>query len=157
MNRSGWKIYHLQPQDTEKAVPVQAVSFSKEASDYLSPEGFKALAGSPGATLLGAQSAASEDIGPEGYILLRRIGTEAELLSLAAAPQSRNKGLGKPLVQRMLARLREAGARTVFLEVECENQPAISLYESVGFARCGTRKGYYRSQNDALVMKIDIC
>ena len=41
----------------------------------------------------------------------------------------------------------------VFLEVRVDNDPAIGLYESVGFTRCGVRKGYYQpSGADAYTM-----
>jgi len=47
----------------------------------------------------------------------------------------------------------------VFLEVRPSNPHAIALYQSVGFAQVGLRKGYYQAEGgreDALVLKLDL-
>ena len=49
-----------------------------------------------------------------------------------------------------------ADGGTVFLEVRTDNEPAIGLYESVGFVKMGVRKRYYRiSGADAYSMRRD--
>ena len=48
---------------------------------------------------------------------------------------------------------RERGVKYFTLEVRSLNEPAIRLYESLGFAKEGTRKGFYRDpEDDALIM-----
>jgi ribosomal-protein-alanine N-acetyltransferase len=63
----------------------------------------------------------------------------------------------------MLAALdvaREAGTARAFLEVAVDNDPAIKLYELMGFERNGLRKAYYDLGEgafmDALVMRLDL-
>jgi len=155
--------WHIRPILIEAAVdvyPVHVASFAEDAADHLSPAGFLAMTAGPGAFLLAAHAHGAGKVFA-GYVLFRRLGDEAELLSIAVKPDFRGKGLGKALVKGMLDALRDGGPGSVFLEVECDNRPAIRLYEGFGFVRCGTRKGYYRSkngkENDALIMKIDIC
>ena len=80
---------------------------------------------------------------PSGFILSRLVLDEAEILTVAVAPRSRGNGLGKALLQAHLGRLAGRGARTVFLEVAEDNQPALRLYRGFGFAEVGRRAGYY--------------
>lgn len=94
--------------------------------------------------------------GDAGFLLGRAVAGEAELLTLAVAPDARRRGLGRGLVARFLYQARLRGAESAFLEVSAENAPAIGLYESAGFTRSGMRRGYYRTPEgtriDALVL-----
>jgi ribosomal-protein-alanine N-acetyltransferase len=80
-------------------------------------------------------------------------GEEAELLRVAVAPGHRRRGLGRRLVAAGLARLRARGVLDVHLEVEQGNAAARALYESLGFAVGGARRGYYADGGDALLMR----
>lgn len=94
--------------------------------------------------------------GDAGFLLGRAVAGEAELLTVAVAPEARRRGLGGKLVMRFLYQARLRGAEAAFLEVSAENPAAIALYESAGFARSGLRRGYYRTPEgrriDALAM-----
>lgn len=94
--------------------------------------------------------------GDAAFLLGRAVAGEAELLTLAVAPESRRLGLGRRLVARFLYQARLRGAERAFLEVSADNAPAIALYESQGFAASGRRKAYYATPDgrrlDALVM-----
>ena len=95
--------------------------------------------------------------GDAGFLLGRTVAGEAELLTLAVAPEARRRGLGGKLVARFLYQARLRGAEDAFLEVSAENAPAIALYESLGFARVGLRRGYYQTTVgtgiDALILR----
>jgi ribosomal protein S18 acetylase RimI-like enzyme len=43
----------------------------------------------------------------------------------------------------------------MFLEVGADNPHALALYAGLGFAKVGTRKGYYAS-GDALVLRLPL-
>jgi ribosomal-protein-alanine N-acetyltransferase len=94
--------------------------------------------------------------GDAGFLLGRAVAGEAELLTLAVAPESRRLGLGRKLVARFLYQARLRGAVRAFLEVSAENPGAVALYESAGFALAGRRRAYYArpagGRDDALVM-----
>lgn len=98
--------------------------------------------------------------GDAGFLLGRAVAGEAELLTLAVAPESRRLGLGARLVARFLYQARLRGAARAFLEVSAENPAAIALYESAGFAAAGRRRGYYATPEggriDAVVMARDL-
>jgi [ribosomal protein S18]-alanine N-acetyltransferase len=80
---------------------------------------------------------------PVGFVLSRRVANEAEILSVAMAPAARGRGYAKPLLERHLRTLAQAGVRDVFLEVEEGNRPALALYRAYGFREIGRRDGYY--------------
>ncbi len=94
--------------------------------------------------------------GDAGFLLGRAVAGEAELLTLAVAPESRRLGLGRKLVARFIYQAQLRQAERAFLEVSAENTAALALYDSAGFRTEGRRKGYYAGPEgqriDALVM-----
>jgi [ribosomal protein S18]-alanine N-acetyltransferase len=94
-----------------------------------------------------------------GFILLRAMAGEAEVLTLAVVRAERRRGLGRALLIAGLESARTAGAETAFLEVAADNDAAIALYEDAGFARVGRRRAYYSRAGgamDALVLRRDL-
>jgi tRNA threonylcarbamoyladenosine biosynthesis protein TsaB len=90
-----------------------------------------------------------------GFIMLRAILCEAEILTLAVVPALRQRGLGKTLLQAALASAHTNGISSIFLEVNANNAAAIALYKACGFAETGRRKGYYTTPQgieDAILM-----
>jgi ribosomal-protein-alanine N-acetyltransferase len=80
---------------------------------------------------------------PAGFALSRRIGDEAEILSVAIGPDLRGRNCGRPLLSGHLESLAREGVRTIHLEVEEGNVPALALYRRLGFQEVGRRVGYY--------------
>ena len=80
---------------------------------------------------------------PAGFILSRKAADEAEILSVAIAAGWRGRGHSGPLLDRHLQTLAQAGVRSVHLEVEEGNLPALALYRRRGFHEVGRRQGYY--------------
>jgi [ribosomal protein S18]-alanine N-acetyltransferase len=94
-----------------------------------------------------------------GFAVSRMGADEAEILSIAVDAGHRGRGLSRNLLLTHLGLLAGRGARTVFLEVEENNQPARRLYERAGFAVVGRRERYYRQggeQLNALLMRRDL-
>ncbi|ATG49779.1 ribosomal-protein-alanine acetyltransferase [Celeribacter ethanolicus] len=77
------------------------------------------------------------------FALGRAVAGEAELLTLAVAPEARGRSLGRLALQDYEAEARARGAEDAFLEVATDNTVAISLYLSEGYCESGRRKGYY--------------
>jgi len=93
---------------------------------------------------------------PLGFLLVRVVADECEILSLGVAPESRSRGLGTELVQWAAHGAYKCGARTMFLEVNVNNTAAKQLYKKLGFEETGRRTGYYRtcdSLADALILR----
>lgn len=93
---------------------------------------------------------------PEGFLIGRAIAGEAELLTLAVAPERRRQGAGERLLAAFLTESARLGAATAFLEVAADNVAALALYRRHGFDETGRRRGYYRDAPgeavDAIVM-----
>ena len=53
--------------------------------------------------------------------------------NLGVVPQFRHLGLGRALLLKALHGFRDCGFRRAMLEVTAENEPAVRLYEAVGF------------------------
>lgn len=92
---------------------------------------------------------------PDGFVVARVAGGEAEILTLAVAPQARGKGLGRALLCEAIAKAEQLGAGEMFLEVGSGNPAARALYAGLGFVGVGARKAYYRGQ-DALVLRLSL-
>jgi len=99
---------------------------------------------------------ASGDNALGGFILARDLGGEAEILTLGVLPRTRRRGVGRALLDAVMA---EAGRRrlgSVVLEVAADNAAARRLYSATGFARVGMRPRYYRRDHgaiDALILR----
>nr|WP_281369189.1 GNAT family N-acetyltransferase [Microvirga mediterraneensis] len=81
---------------------------------------------------------------PVGFVLSRIVLDEAEIITVAVAPEARGKGHARPLLAHHLDALARRGVARVHLEVEEGNAPAIALYRRAGFQDVGRREGYYR-------------
>ena len=91
-----------------------------------------------------------------GFIMLRQVADEAEVLTIATDPKKRRKGVGALLLAHAVDLVRLRGAKKMFLEVASNNKAALRLYEAHGFAEIDRRKGYYRqarsNPEDAIIM-----
>ncbi|RLE50540.1 MAG: ribosomal-protein-alanine N-acetyltransferase [Candidatus Methanomethylicota archaeon] len=88
-----------------------------------------------------------------GYIIaMLKWGSLGHIISLAVHPHHRRKGIGKLLLNKTLNLLKGLGALTCRLEVREDNEPAISLYRSLGFLEDHRIKGYYKDGTTAIVM-----
>ena len=92
-----------------------------------------------------------------GYAGISRLGRippyEYEVHTIGVDPAYQGRGIGRRLLDDLL---HFASRGEVFLEVRTDNDAAINLYKSVGFATVGVRKRYYKvSGADAYTMKRD--
>jgi ribosomal protein S18 acetylase RimI-like enzyme len=77
---------------------------------------------------------ARRDGRPVGWVAGRMFGDGRGLVEqLAVARSARGRGLGRALLLRSLAELRERGAASFALGVQGENESAVGLYRGVGF------------------------
>ena len=76
------------------------------------------------------------------YVVARTMLDECEILSVGVVNHLRGRGLGKQVLQQLFDQLPTEIA-TVHLEVRVSNEPALKLYQGLGFVEVGRRKGYY--------------
>lgn len=91
-----------------------------------------------------------------GYLCLKEILDEAEILDVAVHPDWRGLGVGRLLVDWAIGHCRERNLALLCLEVRVGNLEAISLYRRFGFLEVGRRKNYYENGDDAILMDLSI-
>lgn len=90
-----------------------------------------------------------------GYIIAWLLRGEMHVLNLAVAKAHQRAGIGRRLMEYVLAIAVAEQVRLVTLEVRVSNEPAKRLYMSMGFAPVGVRRRYYHDNSeDALVMTL---
>jgi ribosomal-protein-alanine N-acetyltransferase len=77
---------------------------------------------------------------------------DLHVLKVATLPAFRRKGLSKELMALAEEHTVATGGESLTLEVRPTNRPAISMYESLGYDRAGTRPRYYHDGEDAVIM-----
>ena len=96
----------------------------------------------------------------DGFILMRTVADEAEILTLAVHPDARRGGQGTRLVADGVAAASIRGADRIFLEVAEDNAAARALYARTGFVETGRRPRYYArpdgSRVDALLFTLNL-
>ncbi len=75
------------------------------------------------------------------------------VVSIAILPEYRRRGIGTRLMIEVMRRLKDVyGAKEVYLEVRVSNEPAIKLYEKLGFQKVRRIRFYYLDGEDAWLM-----
>ncbi|MBO9131416.1 ribosomal protein S18-alanine N-acetyltransferase [Bacillus sp. 165] len=92
-----------------------------------------------------------------GYCGLWIILDESHITNIAVLPEYRGRKLGEMLLQKVMEKAINLGAKTMTLEVRVSNEPAKKLYRKMGFQDGGIRKKYYTDNGeDALVMWVNL-
>lgn len=98
----------------------------------------------------------SSDAEPQGFVMAWAAAGDAEILTLAVAPEMRRRGVGASLVTAASVAALVRGAASMHLEVAETNAAARALYKKLGYAEAGRRAAYYSGEGgggDALVLR----
>lgn len=91
-----------------------------------------------------------------GYAIVSVAAGESHVLNICIDPAWQRLGLGRGLMNHVMAEARGAGAKRMLLEVRPSNRSARELYDQLGFNEIGLRRGYYPAHSgvreDALVL-----
>lgn len=89
-----------------------------------------------------------------GYVGSQSVLGWADMMNLAVAPEYRRQGIGEKLVSQLILQLQAGNVTCLTLEVRVSNDPAIALYEKMGFSQVGRRPNYYHNpKEDALILR----
>jgi [ribosomal protein S18]-alanine N-acetyltransferase len=100
-----------------------------------------------------------EDDEPVGFVLVRDLGNECEVLSIGVLPRWRRRGLAQALLRAVVSEARRRRLPSVVLEVAIDNDAAAALYAGLGFFKVGRRPRYYRRPDgraDAFVLRLGV-
>jgi ribosomal-protein-alanine N-acetyltransferase len=107
----------------------------------------------PSSICLGAFAAEDDDGALVGYLVVSRYVDAWHVMNVAVDPDQRGRGVATMLLERLFELTAEDARRGYTLEVRVSNRKAIDLYERLGFAARGLRRGYYTdNREDALIM-----
>ena len=92
-----------------------------------------------------------------GYVLFWFASREVDIHNIAVHPDFRRHGVGRLLLEQVVAAARLQEATRVTLDVRRSNTGARKLYDAFGFKVRGVRKAYYSDNGeDALVMALEL-
>ncbi len=84
-----------------------------------------------------------------GYGIMSVGSGECHILNLSVAPDHQGHGLGRLMVDRLVAIAKRNKVRIAFLEVRVSNNKAFNLYSGMGFNEIGRREDYYPASGGA--------
>lgn len=96
---------------------------------------------------------------PAGFILVRDLGNECEILSLGVAPRWRRLGIAQDLIRAAIDETRQRFRLSLVLEVATDNDAASGLYAGFGFVAVGRRARYYKRPDgraDAFILRLTL-
>ena len=145
-------IRDYRPDDLEAAYRLdqscfeQGISYTRgQIRAFLAAEGAIALVVDEPGSGTGEGSLAA-------FAISHVAGRRGHVVTIDIAAGARRRGLGRQVLEELLARMARAGARDVRLEVDARNTNAIRFYESMGFKTTRTLPDYYGSDLDGLRM-----
>lgn len=155
-----WKLRRATPDDLERIMELETGTFGSDAwsnqamlGDLRNPQCYYLVAERVGARPLEQLTAIDGYAGlfaPQG-------AHEGDIQTIAVAESARRGGLGRTLMQSLIAEAHKRGAIEVFLEVRADNPGPKRLYDTLGFEEIAVRVGYYQPDNvDAIVMRLAI-
>ena len=101
----------------------------------------------------GASEAADAKLDLTGFVLGRRVAVDLVEIDLVAVdPDHRRQGIGRDLLEELIASEAAVGVREFNLELASQNAAALALYSSAGFVVVGRRSRYYPDGDDALLL-----
>ena len=140
-------IREFHPSDLEPAYQLdqscfeQGISFTRgQIRDFVRR---------PGAISLVAERAGEE---MAAFAIGQVSGSRAHVITIDVRAAHRRSGLGRRVLEELLARFAAAGAKTVRLEVDVRNAPARRFYVRMGFEETRKLPDYYGYGRDGMRM-----
>lgn len=128
-----------------------------EQASHAFPWTPKTLASNQGERYLNLKLTVNDTLA--AFAITQTVMDEATLFNIAVHPDFQRRGLGRSLLQHLIAELEQRGILTLWLEVRQSNQPAIALYQALGFNDVSVRRNYYPAavgREDAIIMALPL-
>lgn len=156
MNSMGFEIRFFRREDLEKVIEINAACLPENYSTFFYLDLYNRF---PNTFLV---SVVEGEI--QGYIMCRversmsklktlRLTKLCHVVSIAVMEAYRRRGIATALMEQAMENSAvEYGATECFLEVRASNEPALGLYNKLGFKRTRRLAGYYMNGEDAWEM-----
>jgi len=92
----------------------------------------------------------------EAYAVMRFGDEAAHLLLLCVRPERQRQGVGRCLIDWLLASTRVAGVTSIQVELRAGNAPASAFYRSLGFVETALVERYYGGEFAARRMALSL-
>ena len=89
-----------------------------------------------------------------GYAGAYLLPPDSDVQTIAVSPTAQGRGLGRALLEELIAIAARHECTQLLLEVRSDNVSAIGMYERFGFESISRRRDYYASGVDALIMRL---
>ncbi len=91
-------------------------------------------------------------------LVAHRVDEEWELENVVVKAAMRRQGVGKMLMDELIAFAHSHHGTSIFLEVRESNEVARALYRKFGFVETGVRRNYYAGPPEAAVLcRLNLC
>jgi len=149
----GYRLFAWHPKRLVDHAEAKYLSFRYE----IDADVFSCLGDSDGCYRLMTEISEREDFLPEATWLAAYIGDGREpidycgtiqgirassrlggIQNVGITPPHRRRGVGTALISAALAGFQQVGLPRAYLEVTCQNEPAVRLYKQLGFQRAKT-------------------
>ena len=140
------KILPMTEADIEEISP----NFQTEFDEFWNINNLKNDFQNPNSTYFVARLD-NEIVGFAGFL---NICDEANIMNIVTKINKRHLGIGSKLLSQLITSAHEQNCKSITLEVNEHNAPAIHLYEKFNFKRIGLRKKYYNNKDNAIIMSI---
>lgn len=144
------QISLLTPQDLDQA-------FAIEQRSHAFPWSEKTFTSNQGERYLNFRLTVDAQLA--AFAITQVVLDEATLFNLAVDPEFQRRGLGRQLLQHLIAELEARDVQTLWLEVRASNRAAIALYEQLDFNEVSVRRNYYPTadgKEDAIIMALTL-
>lgn len=145
-SKSNIKICHMSQEDIDSIKENFSSDFDKFWSYETLAQDFK----SNDSTYFASKTV--DDI-VIGFIGLKIVLDNADIMNIAVKKDHRNHGIGSLLLKQAILHAMSKNCMQIMLEVNSTNSPAISLYEKFCFQKISVRKKYYNQIDDAIIMQ----
>lgn len=89
-----------------------------------------------------------------GFAGILTIIDEADIMNIVTRKDKRKLGIGSMLLSKLIELSKNKKMKSITLEVNEHNIPAIKLYEKYNFEKVGIRKKYYNNTDSAILMTL---
>lgn len=89
-----------------------------------------------------------------GFAGILTIIDESNIMNIVTKKEKRHMGIGSLLLLELIKISENLNMKSITLEVNENNTPAINLYKKYNFEQVGVRKKYYNNTNSAILMTL---